>query len=240
MNIDYAICNALKYQSSGLPQGLVIYDIGCQWIIHFQKRLKQSHHLSIPEVMELLVAVGKFHLSAHIRECFVLYSLNFIYGSGQLDGEILKTLWSPFNFISAPARTMSMASRHQLYDDHMRDSNWKKIVAIGQFPFTQTGLTLTVCHLVSTLRKKFEKATIGFKDTSEAYHELSAALDSNLIESWRNEEQNAQVERGEALRIYDIRLEQGIEFCYQCPRMPHYSFYFYSTFTGRHPPGFNF
>jgi hypothetical protein len=137
MNIDYAICNTLKYQSFGLPQALVIYDIGCQWIINFQKRLKQSHHLSIPEVMELLVAVGKFHLSAHIRECFVLYSLNFIYGSGQLDGEILETLWSPFNFISAPARTMSMASRHQLYDDYMRDSNWKKIVAIGRSHFTQ-------------------------------------------------------------------------------------------------------
>jgi hypothetical protein len=135
MNIDYAICNALKYQSSGLSEGLVIYDIGCQWIVHFQNRLNQSHSLSIPEAMKLLVAVGKFHLSAHIRECFVLYSLNFISGSGQLDGEILETLWAPFNFISASARTMSMASRHQIYDDHMRDSNWKKIVAIGQSPF---------------------------------------------------------------------------------------------------------
>src|SRR5712664_3453068 len=164
MNIDYAICNALKYQSFGLPQGLVIYDIGCQWIIHFQKRLKQSHHLSIPEVMELLVAVGKFHLSAHIRECFVLYSLNFIYGSGQLDGEILETLWSPFNFISAPARTMSMASCLQLYDDYMRDSNWKKIVAIGQSPFTQMAPTpkayCCLSPLVSTLCKKFDKVTI--------------------------------------------------------------------------------
>ena len=131
MNMDYAICNALKYQSFGLPQALVIYDIGCQWIINFLKRLKQNH-LSIPEAMELLVAVGKFHLSAHVQECFVLYSLNFMYGSGQIDGEILETLWSPFNFISASARTMSMASRHQLYDDHMRDSNWKKIVGIGE------------------------------------------------------------------------------------------------------------
>src|ERR1019366_9404287 len=148
MNIDYSICNALKYQSFGLPEGLVIYDIGCQWIVNIWKRLQQSPHLSIPEVMQLLVAVGNFHLSAHIWECFVLYSLNFLYGSGQFDGEILETLWSPFNFISAPARTMSMASRHQLYDDYMRDSNWKKIVAIGQFCFTQTVLRLTiVCHL---------------------------------------------------------------------------------------------
>lgn len=213
MNIDYSICNALKYQSFGLPQSLVIYDIGCQWIINFLKRLKMSSHLSISDTMELLVAVGKFHLSAHIRECFVFYSLNFIYGSGQIDGEILETLWSQFNFISAPARTMSMAGRHQLYDDHMRDSNWKKIVAIGQSHFNLHGPEVKYClsFLVPTLCKKFEKATIGVKETSEAFHELSAALDRNLVKNWRKEEQNAQVKRGEALRIYDVHLEQGIE-----------------------------
>jgi hypothetical protein len=141
MNIDYAICNALKYKSYGLLQALVIYDVGCQWIINFLKRLKESRHLSFSEVMTLLVAVGKFHLSAHVQECFVLYSLNFIFGAGQLDGEILETLWTPFNNISKIARTMTMASRRQLYDDHMRDSNWKKIVGIGiSFP-----LYLTYC-----------------------------------------------------------------------------------------------
>ena len=132
MNIDYAICNALKYNSYGLLEALVIYDIGCQWIINFLKRLKESRHLSVPDVMKLLVAVGKFHLSAHVAECFVKYSLNFIYGSGQLDGEILETLWAPFNSISPSGRTMSMASRRQLYDDHMRDSNWMKLVGIGR------------------------------------------------------------------------------------------------------------
>ena len=81
MNMDNAMCNALKYQSFGLPQALVIYDIECQWIINFPKWLKQNH-LSISEAMELLVAMGKFHRSAHIQECFVLYSLNFMYGSG--------------------------------------------------------------------------------------------------------------------------------------------------------------
>ena len=144
MNIDYSICNALKYKSLGLPQALVIYDVGCQWIINFLKRLKESPHLSIPEAMELLVAVGKFHLSAHVRECFVLYSLNFVYGSGQVDGEILETLWSPFNFISASGRTMSMASRRQLYDDHMRDSNWKKIVSIGQSCYNLNNTILSI------------------------------------------------------------------------------------------------
>ena len=43
----------------------------------------------------------------------------------------------------------------------------------------------------------------------EAYHELSAALDKDLVETWEKEEQKAQAQRGEALRIYDVRLEQG-------------------------------
>jgi hypothetical protein len=47
------------------------------------------------------------------------------------------------------------------------------------------------------------------KDTSEAYFELSAALDGKLVESWQKDEEKAQVERGEALRIYGVRLEQG-------------------------------
>ena len=131
MNIDYAICNALKYNSQGLSSALVIYDIGCQWIIHFMDRLRKSTHLTIPDVMKLVVAVGKFHLSAHVQECFVKYSLNFIQGSGRLDGEILETLWAPLNHISASARTMGMAARHQIIDDYMGDSNWKKLTGIG-------------------------------------------------------------------------------------------------------------
>ena len=59
--------------------------------------------------MELLTAVGSFHLSARIPECFVLFSLHFILGVGQLDGEILETLWAAFNKISSSARAMTAA-----------------------------------------------------------------------------------------------------------------------------------
>jgi hypothetical protein len=107
MNIDYSICNALNYNSKGLPSGLVIYDIVCQWWIHFYRRLRESRFLTIPEEMELVTAVGSFHLSAHIPECFVLFSLHFILGVGQLDGEIVETLWAAFNKISSSARAMT-------------------------------------------------------------------------------------------------------------------------------------
>ena len=133
MNIDYSVCNGLSYGSETLNSGLVIYDIGCQWWIHFLRRLRQSPFLSIPDKMKLVAAVGSFHLGAHIPECFALFSLHFVLGAGQLDGEIVETLWSTFNKISPSARAMSAAHRREVYDDHMRDSNWKKLVGICEY-----------------------------------------------------------------------------------------------------------
>jgi hypothetical protein len=132
MNIDYAICNALKYHTDGLPQSLVIYDIICQWIINFYRRLMQSNHLSVPDDMDIIAAIGKFHLNAHVKECFAKFSLNFVEGAGQLDGEILETLWSAFNKICGAARAMSRAHRSEIYSDFMRDSNWKKLVGMSE------------------------------------------------------------------------------------------------------------
>lgn len=130
MNMDYAICMALKYHSEGLPEGVPIYDIICQWWKNFLKRLRQSHFLSIPQGMKLKYAVGSFHLTSHIPECFALFSLHFIQGMGQIDGEILETLWSEFNKVAPWARSMTTSHRREIYDDHMRDSNWKKLTGM--------------------------------------------------------------------------------------------------------------
>jgi len=76
--------------------------------------------------------VGKFNLAAHMLRCFSRFSLNFVQGAGQLDGEILETLWSEFNKVSASAHSMSKAHRAELHDDHMRDFNWKKLVGMSE------------------------------------------------------------------------------------------------------------
>ncbi|KAI6035870.1 hypothetical protein EDC04DRAFT_2868764 [Pisolithus marmoratus] len=79
-----------------ITKALVIYDVGT--------RVKNSPSLLLPPALEIVPAVGKFHLAAHKLSCFPRYSLNFIKGAGHLDGEILETL-------------------QEVYDDHMRDSN---------------------------------------------------------------------------------------------------------------------
>ncbi|KAG2150757.1 uncharacterized protein EDB93DRAFT_1240253 [Suillus bovinus] len=81
---------------------LIIYDVRYQWSINFLQRV-------------VMVAVGKFHLSAHKLACFAR-------GWADQWGD-LETLWAPFNKISPTARSMSQAHCQEVLDDHMRDSN---------------------------------------------------------------------------------------------------------------------
>jgi Kyakuja-Dileera-Zisupton transposase len=131
MNIDYAICQALSYNTAGLSEALIEYDVACQWSINFTKRLQDSPTLRIPKGLSWISGVGKFHLGTHEQTCFAKFSLNFIQGAGQQDGEILETLWAPLNKISSSSRAMSTPGRQETVDDHMRDSNWKKATRIG-------------------------------------------------------------------------------------------------------------
>ncbi|KAI6107204.1 hypothetical protein EDD16DRAFT_1489216 [Pisolithus croceorrhizus] len=132
MNTDYSICNALGCGSERITKALVIYDVGCQWSVNFWSRVKNSPSLLLPPALEIVPAVGKFHLAAHKLSCFPRYSLNFVKGAGHLDGEILETLWAPSNKMSPTASSMTQAHRQEVYDDHMRDSNWKKLVGLGE------------------------------------------------------------------------------------------------------------
>ncbi|KAG1803238.1 uncharacterized protein BJ212DRAFT_1245414, partial [Suillus subaureus] len=70
MNMDYSICNAVKYTPEHIGSMLIIYDVACQWSIHFAEWVDQSYHLSLPKGTKILPAVGKFHLSTHKLQCF--------------------------------------------------------------------------------------------------------------------------------------------------------------------------
>ncbi|KAG1726471.1 hypothetical protein EDB19DRAFT_1897637 [Suillus lakei] len=97
-----------------------------EWSLHFAERVSNYYNLTLPDNTEIVAAVGKFHLSAHKLACFPRYSLNFIAGAGQVDGEILETLWAPFNKISPTARSMSQAHRQEILDDHMQELKLEK------------------------------------------------------------------------------------------------------------------
>src|ERR1700677_4767300 len=97
MNIDYVICQALNYQTQGLRGAINLYNVSCRWILNFRDRVAAGEYLNFPDFEQFVAAVGKFHISAPIKKCFVLVSPNFIKGIGQIDGGILKTLWAALN-----------------------------------------------------------------------------------------------------------------------------------------------
>ena len=132
--MDYSICNGLSFKSYGLKSGVTVYDVNCIWCINFPTRLSECSYLDIGhwKIEDLIFGIGKFHLNAHVKECFPRFSLNFIRGIGQVDGEIMETNWFPFNKIAGFARVMTPSHRSEVYDDYMRDANWKKIVGIGK------------------------------------------------------------------------------------------------------------
>lgn len=131
--MDYSFCQAIA-QTPSVPAILVCYDIGCQWAVNFQKRLEiGAQYLNLPSNLDLTVAVGKFHLGAHIMKCFTRYSLSFIHGAALNDGEVLERLWSPLNKGAVNTRGMSNSFRTQTLDWHMNESNWTKLLGICVF-----------------------------------------------------------------------------------------------------------
>ena len=131
MNMDYSLCQALNLAAKGLPQALVFYDIMCQFGVHFQERVARSRYLSLPDGLEMKKAIGLFHVHGHQDSCFARYAPNFIVGAGQVDGEVIETLWAPIDRLAGIVRGMGTAYRREILDDHMNTSNWNKMVGIG-------------------------------------------------------------------------------------------------------------
>ncbi|KAG9317918.1 hypothetical protein JVU11DRAFT_2150 [Chiua virens] len=191
-NIDYSICEALAYHSAGLERALVVYDVACQWSVNFLRQVESYDSLSLPSGMDIVPAVGKFHLSAHKPACYPRFSLMFIPGAGHVDGEILETLWAPFNKISPSARAMSLAHRQEVYDDHMRDSNWKNLIG-----------------MVKSLCRKYRNACTGLELTEGPFNQLTTSLHETKVMEWTQQALRAEYERGEALDVYAMRLDKS-------------------------------
>ncbi|KII83158.1 hypothetical protein PLICRDRAFT_119732, partial [Plicaturopsis crispa FD-325 SS-3] len=191
MNMDYAICEALNYHTKGLPGAIVVYDVACQWFVHFKERLDKSSTLTKTD-LNIIAAIDKFHLGVHIPSCFVKFSLNFIRGAAQLDGAILETLWTPFNKTSANARAMSKAHRREVYNNHMLDSNWKKLI-----------------YLVPMLLKKAKRAKNGVEEAKHAFEKLTEAVKDQSKE-WETAYEKAMMERtDENLSIFEVNMEKA-------------------------------
>jgi hypothetical protein len=136
--MDYSIFKAINYNAEGIEAALICYDVMCQWSVRMMERVNDSTFLKLPDNLELRLGIGLFHIHGHQDTCLARYSPSFIEGGRQIDGETIETLWAPLNEISRSTRGMSTSHRQEVIDDHMNDSNWKKLIGVGKCPAIDT------------------------------------------------------------------------------------------------------
>lgn len=206
-NIDYAVCKALNSKTmKGINRSLLVYDIFCQWTVNFLLRVDQSPFLSIPEGMEIIGAIGDFHVVGHIDDCLPRYTLAYVPGSGVIDGEILETLWAVLNETSRSAKGATMAHRNEILDDHMNHSNWMKLIGMSKYFLLITMPLKNIEHLFnleSSLLRKMKRATKLLKGSKESYEKLTESASPADLQAWQEGELTAQRNRGENVKSMD-------------------------------------
>lgn len=136
--MDYMFWCGLRRRE--FPRIVMSYDIACQWGRNFVTRMASkfpadwSINTGVTFVKKL---VPKFHLPAHIEKCQLDFSFNYTKYVGRTDGEAPERGWSKINGLTASAREMGPGSRRDTLEDHMGDSNWKKIVGMGKDSIVQ-------------------------------------------------------------------------------------------------------
>jgi Kyakuja-Dileera-Zisupton transposase len=106
-------------------------------------RVTGSRHLRIPNSLEVRLGISLFHIHRHQDSCLARYLPSFIEGGQQIDGETIETLWALLNEISWSTRGMLTLHCREVIDNHMNDSNWKKLIDLGRVPITGTPSELT-------------------------------------------------------------------------------------------------
>jgi hypothetical protein len=163
----------------------------CQYWKNLKKRFRGNPFLHLLNGVQIQRAIGLFHIHSHIDSCFPRYAPSYIKGAGQIDGEVLETLWAVLNLIHSSTRRMSTTNRRETLDDHMNNSNWKKLIGMGEsFIVNPQGFPNRAA--VHRLSKKLTDGVDSAKDANEAYLRLTDSADARTIEEWQAEADNAE------------------------------------------------
>ncbi|KAG1841512.1 hypothetical protein F4604DRAFT_1690349 [Suillus subluteus] len=193
MNMDYALCQALGYNTDGIDRALTFYDINCQYHKHLNWWVEESPYLDLPWGMEVIPGIGLWHVHGHQDKCYVRYASNFITGTARIDGKIMETLWAPLNIISLSARGMSTPHQKECLDFQMNDCNFMKMIQMSKF-----------------LCQKFKEAVQGVRDSQHTFDQLSETADDDTLVKWEAEAATTQDDQLKNPSAMDIQTR-----CYQ-------------------------
>ncbi|KAJ2912610.1 hypothetical protein MD484_g7802, partial [Candolleomyces efflorescens] len=172
VNMDYFFLSTLLFK---IPRSVAIsYDIACQWSKNLEERceLYPPNAVSSNADLELRFFVPKFHLPAHIVDCQLGYSLNYLPRVGRTDGEAPERAWSLFNGLAYSTREMGPGSRRDTLDDNFGDHNWVKIT-----------------RMASSFKEKATDAVAARRTLTDAFLAFSKAIPLDIVGRWTGEVQ---------------------------------------------------
>jgi Kyakuja-Dileera-Zisupton transposase len=214
MHMDWSFCEALATTNlNGITDVMEIYDIICRYSIHLLDRVADSKYLELPDSIRLIKAIGLFHVHGHRDGCLYRFATSYVPGAGIVDGEVLETLWAVLNEVSRSTRTATLAHRAEIIDDHMGDSNWKKIINMGKLYVQKYNIVICWHHgEATTICSKFTKAVSGHQDSKGYFEDLTAAAPPEAVAVWKAEIELAEANRDsrvEAMDIMHTRIKKG-------------------------------
>ncbi|KDQ26060.1 hypothetical protein PLEOSDRAFT_169869 [Pleurotus ostreatus PC15] len=131
-NMDWILLSAIN--SFSLFVLYIIYDIACQYKIHFKDWMAAlPEAMRLPEGLAPYFAIPKCHCLAHKQECQTPHSLNLMPGVGRTDGEGIERDWAALNPVANSTKEMGPGGRHDTLDDHIAHHNWRKLAGLGDY-----------------------------------------------------------------------------------------------------------
>lgn len=131
VNVDWVVACILRHLHPNLFK-VFSYDIVCVWAKHLIERLK-----ALPGIwrLELVAALCRFvipkmHIQAHKFVCRLLFSLAWLLGAAQVDGEGIERPWASLGALAASTMRMGPGFRHDTMDCQLSYWNWQKLVHI--------------------------------------------------------------------------------------------------------------
>ena len=124
-----------------VPQVVNFYDINCSYSKKLLERVSNNEFLKFLTGMEIIPGIGIWHVHGHKLECFPRYAPLYMKGTGWIDGEIIETLWAILNIVTPSTRGMSSPHRQELLDFQMNDSNFMKMIRMGEVIFPRNELS---------------------------------------------------------------------------------------------------
>ena len=135
--VDFAVVSGMQ-PYVGLRLVKQTYDIACQYLINFGRRLEHWKQLCLPlasittfNLPRTEGAIGLWHSLAHQILCRIFKSPEFMPGSGRYEGEGMERLWAITNDVSARTKEMTSGHRHDVLNDVYSDLHVRRVHNIG-------------------------------------------------------------------------------------------------------------